>query len=745
MKLPHLVSQFLQKKSETKDLFLSLILDVASVQGAVWSLEDKKKPKVQLLMRGIVKEDTWDERIQACDEVLGKLEEQLPDKIHLTNVVLGLPSVFVTKDGDIHTHIRTEIKKLTKELELHPIGFVPIPHALIHKFKVEEGVPPSVILLGLSGDVLSLDLYKVGILIGQKALNLFEKDVVHELEDALKSFRDLEVLPSRILLYGDDQDELECIRQKLLKHPWPTRVNFLHFPKIEVFTEDDPVSAVCMAGASEIATQMGEDPMVTDEAEIHTVVETASYAPSVVLPSEVIEEESNVAEVDPETFGFTKTAPKATVGDVEAEKDEETKEIEELAEKDEVELASQKNRFSLILAHMSSSLKNVLIASTPVKKLLLLGIPIVLLLIFMTIYWILPSADVTIVTLPVNLEESSTVMINPTATIADPASKIIPAKKQEQSVSGEKIIPVSGKKQIGDPAKGAVTLYNQTFVPKVLAKGTLIATGSLKFTLDDEIKVASATQSFLGNQGNTTYGTAKASVTSVQIGSQGNISADKLFDVSGYGKNEIIARNNEVFAGGTSTEVTVVSRADYDTLVAALSNELVEKAKIQLSASVSGGEKLIDSTIKISVTEKKFTEELDQQAKDLHGKITITVSGMSYQERDIAAILQHSIDAKIPSGYQVLKDQAIISMGKMTVKKDGTITVLATLKELAFPILDIAKIKIQLAGKSIDQAKELLRQMHGVAGVEFNFHRTFWKNMLPMRSQNIHITKTVQN
>jgi hypothetical protein len=178
--------------------------------------------------------------------------------------------------------------------------------------------------------------------------------------------------------------------------------------------------------------------------------------------------------------------------------------------------------------------------------------------------------------------------------------------------------------------------------------------------------------------------------------------------------------------------------------VTALSGELLGKAKIQLAASVGGGEKLIDSTIKTTVTEKKFTEELDQQAKELHGSVTVTIAGMSYSQHDIAALLQDSINEKVPSGYKVESDTPDANVGDVTMKKDGTAVVSATLKENAIPIIDTASVRTMLAGKNISQAQETLKALPGVAGVEINFHRSLWKTALPKRAQNITVLTTIQ-
>ena len=133
------------------------------------------------------------------------------------------------------------------------------------------------------------------------------------------------------------------------------------------------------------------------------------------------------------------------------------------------------------------------------------------------------------------------------------------------------------------------------------------------------------------------FGKAAAPVTAVAVGTEGNIEANKEFTLKEYQSSVLVARNEQPFTGGTSKEVTVVSRTDYDTFVKSLTADLIEKAKAELVQSVTGKDRMIDQTVKTAVKEKQFTEEIDQEAKDLHGSLSVSVSAYTYNEEDVKA------------------------------------------------------------------------------------------------------------
>lgn len=755
MKLPEALQHLLHKKNDNIEMFLSLLLDIDSIQGAVWYVDPNHKTEIKGTAAERVTDDTWEERTKAADRVIGNLEDIVSAE-ELHKVVLGLPSDYLTDSGDIRAEVRPNIKKLTKELELEPIGFVSVHQAIVHKLKLDEGVPPSVILIQVGRTNLTVSLYKVGALMGQKTIG--KESIVSDIEGILKGFKDLEVLPSRMLIHGSDSKELEEIKHELLKYPWPTHANFLHFPKIDTLTHSTEIIAVSLAGASEMSTAMAEEeteiPLTENEKDIQESSEAAVYEEPREIPEEeqvnqeeesaATPEESNVEMVEPEELGFKKSE------DILEKQNEHIKEQKSMSTEAgiETEAATEKSTGKRLI---SFPIKLPAVSFAPLfdrfRSVSFRGIPIpfigaaFFIVIFLSaFYWLLPHATVTILEIPKPIDEATTITINPTATVADSASKIVPGKKQEQSVNGEKVVSVTGKKQIGDPAKGSLTIYNKSLDSKTFPKGSVLSSGSLKFTLDSEVRVASASE----NIGSITFGKATANITASAIGTASNLPAGTEFNFSDYSASIAIARNDQPLTGGTSKSITVVSRADMDALVKLLTDELVEKAKTNLGGSVGGKEKLIDDTISTAVTGKDFTEELDQEATQLHGKLTVTVSGISYNEEDIATLMKGVVDTKLPSGYALANSETSIKVTDVKVKKDNTITAAVQFHSVAIPTIDTNVIKKSLAGKSIKAVQDYLRSVAGVGGVEFSFRWTLFKDRLPINANNISVTVAVQ-
>jgi hypothetical protein len=794
MKMPGFLGSIMPKKSKHAEVYVSLYLDVHSVVASFWSLPESGKP----LMMGSVFQnditDSWKARAEAVDLLVGQLEEKT-GVTDVTKTILGLPYGYLSPQGEIRKDVQASIKEFMKALELKPVGFVPAHQAIIFKIHKDEGVPPSVILMGVSDKNISLSLYKIGVLAGIREIDKTDS-IAQSIEQGLKSFTDLEVLPARILLFGSNEGLLEEIQSELLRHSWTSKVNFLHFPKIGILSGTAIIDAVSTAGASELghtvmsdtsADKIGDATEATvqaegnpdisetpEEEEPESEEETDDIPAQAKEPDEpeqekpVIKEDkitedaleaqktisedfavdsedhadANVVMVDAESLGFKKDVD---ILEEEYQSDGTMEQTSEENDEDGLPDAG-KNKFpglipSVDVSKIMQHIKRFFLPQSDRKfKPFILVAVIAVILIGLGMYYLLPHASVTILEIPKTLEASEDIIIDPSATSVDGQKKIIPGRTREKSVSGDKTVAVTGKKSIGDPAKGTVTVYNKSPDSSLsVKKGTIMSTGTLQFILDSDLDIASAAASI----DSVTYAKQNVNVTAVAIGTQSNIPSGNQFTLKNIPSDTAVARNDSAFTGGSSSEVPVVTRADYDAFIKDMTVELTEKAKADFSSTITGGETIIDGTLKTSVTEKVFGQEIDQEVSQLQGKVTLSVSGVAYSDNDVKALLTTIVSNLLPAGYALNDSNTNISVTGIQIRKDGKITAKASMSSIGLPVLDTKQIQKVLSGKQVNKAEEYLRSIPGIFGMEYKLRFSPTKNTLPINFNNISVTVAV--
>lgn len=751
MKLPGLLSNVLPKKpEEVEQVYLTCVFHKESVDACVWDIGPKKKPTVTASVSEIVSGPSWLQRQEAVRLAISKLRSET-GLSGSGKVVLGLPSEFLTQSGDIEPGIRKELGMLLKNISLVPLGFVPVHQAIIYSLKQEEGIPPNVILLDISKGSTHLYLYKVGQLSGEKTFDT-TSGIVGAVEQCLRGFANVEVLPSRMLLFGGDTSILESSQAELLKHPWQSRANFLHFPRIDIYVKNLVLSSVSIAGASELMlipdteadTEPTEAEQIKDEIPESAVTQKVDDNVSKETNESEIQEESNVRVVPADELGFS---AQKSVDNNESKPESVADEEEVVGEPIVDPVAARRKRLGLSRPELRiphiPAFGNLIAVLAATKVVLLIPLVLVFLaLVIGALYWFVPKATLTVYLSPQTITEEQAITIDPGVTTVDPVTKVVPGKLQEKSISGETTVPVTGKKKVGDPARGTITIYNKSSSLRTFRKGTILVSGSLQFSLDADIQVASASENLASSQ--LTYGKVNTTITAVAIGPESNMAANADFQFKDISTSIASARNDQPLTGGTSRDVSVVTRNDQDTIVKLLTDELTQKATSELTGGLTLSDTLIEETVKTAIAQKTFSKELNEEATDLTGSVTVNATGITYAATDVLTFLKDLIASRVPPGYTLLEEETTTDVGEVEIAKNGKITTLASIHSLAAPEIDTKKIQSETAGKTFEQLQEYLKNFQGVGGTSVTFKYSPIRNRLPLNQANISVAIALQ-
>ncbi len=728
-------------KKEEKEYLCALLVSEDRIDAAI--LETGKDGSGNVLKVSIKEYlDSWDNAINAADAAVTEIEDILPEGKELTKVIFGLFPEWLHEDRIKDTYLK-KLKQLTTSLSLTPMGFVELPLAIEHLLHRDEGTQQTVVLVGVESKHITVSLFKIGKSCGSVTSERTE-NVTTDVEKALGSFMDVEVLPSRVLLYGTS-GELEKLKDEMLNYPWQKKANFIHFPRIEVLKNDFSVKAVAIASSSEIIPHTQEEHADLDSSS--SAAEITNNRVKTALENEKQKEPDEVAEIA-QDLGFIKdkdvTGENGKIEtDLTGEEISNVEAVSELAENtSELPLPSRKLEKKLSLSCILSKLTFKLKLPRNTNALVIVTILIILIILGAAgifAYWSLPYAQITLLVSHQNLNQTERITVDLKASSVDTRNKVLPGKEINVESKGTKSIETSGKKTIGEKAKGEVTIYNKTLNTKQFKKGTIIIAGKLKFTLDDDTKIASASE----NVGSLSYGTVNTSITAVDIGTAANIGPGTELAFADLPTNLYSARNEKAFSGGTSKEVAVVSRDDQKSARDKLQKDLEKQAQQNLSQKITASEKVLSESIKSKISKEIFNKEVGEEGDQLGLEMTVEVTALTYSQSDFLQLLDSVVKEHIPPNYEYKADEADISVEDITAK-DGVYSLTIDMKLKLYPKLDTKDLPKKLAGKSVVEATELLRATTNVSGVEFNVNAPLesMKKSLPINPQKISIVIT---
>jgi hypothetical protein len=731
------LKSILSKESkEQKKLYWALTIEPGWVQAGIWDISQSKAEVVAT--SSSTAWETDEELVGACDAALSSAVQHLPeDSGEPEDTVFGLNSAWVS-EGNIKQEYLEKIRVICQKLSLKPVGFVVLPEAISHLVKSEEGSPLSAIVLGVGRDTLEVSVFKLGNLSGVSQIAR-SVSVVDDVSEGLARFAGAEAFPSRFVLYDGKEGELEEVKQALINVSWEEigKVKFLHAPKVEIVSPERKILAVCLAGASEIADVSG---VVSKKTEVEE--ETPEPLPeieNIKLPEK---------KVSPEELGFaigrdiSKIQPPAAVSAqvLPASRGEAPSMPAASAAAGQSPLRKllSKIRLPAFLKNLRRpTLPSPKIPGAPGKKVFIygLGFLAVLLVAGFAAWWFLPTATVTIYVSPQNLEEKSEVLVSIRASSVDFSQKILPGKTYETEVSSEKTASTTGTKTVGEKAKGTAEIRNGTASAISLAAGTtLFATNELKFTLDSAVEVAAAVSP-------SSPGTATATLTALDIGAEYNLAANESFRVGNYPKSEVDATATGDFSGGSSQQISAVSQEDLDILEEDLTEELLDKADMDLSGKVSADEVFIENASTFDVSDRTFSAKVGEEAETLKLNMTLSVAGIAVAKQAMIDLAKEVLKDKVPGGY-VLRDTQISTDFELEEETEEGYRLSAIFKANLLPETKTEEIAKSIAGKYPAFAKDYLGSISGFSRAEIQIKPSFLPSkllILPRIAKNINV------
>jgi hypothetical protein len=279
----------------------------------------------------------------------------------------------------------------------------------------------------------------------------------------------------------------------------------------------------------------------------------------------------------------------------------------------------------------------------------------------------------------------------------------------------------TGQKVVETAASGTVTFtsYN-TFIAVPIPAGTQLSTNSnVQFTTTAGVTVKKAAIS--GGGSGIVPGTADVAVTAVAKGLGGNVAAATIVNLSTSLANSLVGpnpvTNKQPTAGGTHDVTPEVQQSDITAATIDLSGKLEASFKAAWQApgaAPSGSSVLANSAVLDLAT-------CDQDPQSLLGQDVPTFqlacqAQGSVTTADPAAIsdlAKRRVAASVKSGY-ALVESSVTTKAAAGSTLDSAFVVPVTVTAIEVPVIDVARIKAAIQGKSVDDARTYLSQFGAV-------------------------------
>jgi hypothetical protein len=647
---------FRKKKDKESEYCFGLILKEEEGKGLILKVDQREKKITNVDEKKFIFSNSWEKLAEDVDEVLFELEES--NKIRVEKTIFFLYSHLVDqKTSQIRQPYLNKTKRLLKELELKPLGYVEHHEALSVYISKKEEAPLTSIIIELDKSSISLFIYKAGEVVFSD-LTARTEDLIVDLENIFNKIKREIILPSRIIIYNSSDLEEEA--NKIISHKWKENL-FIQIPRVEIINYEQLKEALIFSFSQQIFQ----------------------------------DEKTKVSEEKKEVMGFM-------IG----------KDVKE-------------NKEELVTSNFPIKPEKQL----RIHYLLLAGFILTFCSIFCLLYFY-HNASIILYFQGKKIDKE----IN-----FDRNQLLI--KKIAETVEKEKSANTSGKKIIGEKAKGEVTIYNSTTEEKEFKKETILETGKgLKFLLDDDAKVASASQN-LTDEGNllTVTGKNKAKITAVEIGTSGNIDKNEKLKIGSFSSNLFFAIAADSLKGGSQEEIQTVSKEDMEKLKKAITEEIKKQTSSLIKDKIKD-DQIIERLTKVEIGNERFSKELGEEGKTLSLKVDAKVTFYTFNRNEIKQAILKILKDSIESNYELPKENINYTL-KDVEEEDQKITLIVGVSAKTVAKKDKNQLIGQLIGRRLGELENIVKKKLGAGGYEIKIKTEipFLKSRLPFFEKNINL------
>jgi len=604
---------------------------------------------------------------EATDKSLSQAAQSasLPEENEPESAAFILPSFWVGIDGKIIGTKQSIIETLCRSLKFKPLGFISCDDAFVENVNSNENFPSSFIFVDLKKTRLDLSLVLMG-KIKERVTEHYNGDFnPASIEDSLRQLETDNSLPPLMYIIGAID---QTIIKKIQDYPWIGKKAldiFFHLPEINFVNTSEMVTIY----ANFVNNQLISEP------------NNNIPSPVVIEQPAVIKENLNV--VEPEDLGFGQITNHIETPTASPEPCEPPK-VKKIKQFPKIKLP----HFNF---HLKFNFKFLwLVAVLPIFVLLLL---------------LVNHSSVTLFITPYPINVSKPLTLDSNITTFDATSGNIPVIKQSFDLKVTASVPTTGKKIVGEKAKGSIIIFNKLDKTQNLAKGDILIDSSGKqYELITPVQVPGSSYDL--TQGIIKLGQTKTVVSATDIGPEGNIAKDSQLTFKTSADN-YIAKAETDFVGGTKQEINIVSKQDKVSLEA----QLKEAIKVSIEEKIKNDITNLSGAIIDTAQQKQkridYLRDINEQTDTLSGNLEATVQVFVIDSKQKDEIISSIVKQDPQYANFSLEPEYTLQFNIDEITDDNSKGTLSIAGEM-LPVINTNAVKAKIAGKFEKNARKYL-------------------------------------
>lgn len=328
-------------------------------------------------------------------------------------------------------------------------------------------------------------------------------------------------------------------------------------------------------------------------------------------------------------------------------------------------------------------------------------------IVLLVVFFLVPSATITLVPQRQPVEETVLIKAAPGVRAVDVENRVIPARQVSVEISGAEQLALTKKKEVMvGKAQGQVIFANRGDVPVPVPKGTIVVSNTgARYETAEEVLVPGMV-----------FGTAKVTVIALEPGPNANTDKLTVTRIEGTLGTKLYVANDAPLSGGEKKTVTYVTNEDRIKLKEMLLARLKDEAYPKLRAQLAEGEFIPPESVRlVTVYEEVYDKPVNAEGEFLNLKMRVAFAGTAIEGQKANEVASLSLNKKVKPGFQILPQSVQLSPKEVRQVEGSTVHFLMQAQGMSIATFDEARIRRDLSGKTVEEAKAYLASLPNLA------------------------------
>ncbi|HYM50166.1 MAG TPA: baseplate J/gp47 family protein [Candidatus Limnocylindrales bacterium] len=257
----------------------------------------------------------------------------------------------------------------------------------------------------------------------------------------------------------------------------------------------------------------------------------------------------------------------------------------------------------------------------------------------------------------------------------------------------------------------------------------IAATGQVVFKNNSHFVVQFPRNTEVGAGGNVRFRTQAATefllpgsssksipITAENAGASGDVAANAITIIYPTDQTQDFAVNNAQATGGGADQrvATVIQQSDIDAVSQALTSQLNPKVQDDLNGKAKGQHLIAPDQPKVQT---QTDHQLGDETANFNMTMTITASGVTFDNAQVTRLLRDALQRKVPVGSQLLQDPQQTSYDVAQATSDGNVTLNGHASGYTVIVFSQEAMRAHMKGHSPSSARAFLQGLPNVVDV----------------------------